>query len=97
MRQVKIFAAAALTARGLLRRALRLGLRAGRPFGPLLAFRPSGPASLTDFGNDTFSELIGTFTLRSPASETGGFEYALDTRFAVYPSFGRARGTRLDL
>ncbi len=36
--------------------------------------------------NDLFTELVGTLRLKSPAGEEGGFEYAIDTRFAGYPS-----------
>ncbi len=43
-----------------------------------------------------FTELVGTFRLRSMAGEEGGFEYAIDTRFAGYPST-EARGTRISV
>jgi hypothetical protein len=36
--------------------------------------------------NSLFSELVGTLMLRSSVGEAGGFYYAIDTRFAGYPS-----------
>jgi hypothetical protein len=36
--------------------------------------------------NSLFTELVGTLMFRAPAGDVGGFEYALDTRFAGYPS-----------
>lgn len=36
--------------------------------------------------NSFFTELVGTLMFRSPVGEDGGFEYAIDTRFAGYPS-----------
>jgi hypothetical protein len=36
--------------------------------------------------NNLFTELVGTLMFRSAVGEGGGFEYAIDTRFAGYPS-----------
>jgi len=58
----------------------------GRYSGRFSFFAQAAQRDLTGIGNDTFSELIGTFTLRSTPSDKGGFEFALDTRFAGYPS-----------
>jgi hypothetical protein len=33
-----------------------------------------------------FTELVGTLMFRAPAGDEGGFEYAIDTRFAGYPT-----------
>jgi hypothetical protein len=57
-----------------------------RYYGRFSFFAQAAQRDLTGAGNDTFSELIGTFTLRSAANDKGGFEYGLDTRFAGYPS-----------
>ncbi len=46
--------------------------------------------------NDLFTELVGTLRLRSEAGEAGGLEYAIDTRFAGYPST-EGRGQRVSL
>jgi len=38
-------------------------------------------------GEDSlFTELVGTLMFRAPAGDEGGFEYAIDTRFAGYPT-----------
>lgn len=62
------------------------GYDPGRASGRFSVFAQAARRSLSGFGNDTLSEIIGTFSLRSAARESGGFEYALDTRFAGYPS-----------
>jgi hypothetical protein len=36
--------------------------------------------------NSLFTELVGTLMFRAPAGEEGGFEFAVDTRFAGYPT-----------
>jgi len=36
--------------------------------------------------NSLFTELVGTLMYRAPAGDDGGFEYAIDSRFAGYPS-----------
>ncbi len=50
-------------------------------------------AQLNKTGADGYSssELVTTFTLRSYAEDRGGFEYALDTRLAGYPSSEEGR------
>ena len=62
-----------------------------RSFGRFSFFAQAAQRSIPGVGSDTLSELIGTFTLRSAAPDTGGFEYGVDTRFAGYPSAERRK------
>jgi hypothetical protein len=57
-----------------------------RASGRFSVFAQAAQRNLNGIDNDTFSELIGTFTLRSAVNDDGGFEYGVDTRFAGYPS-----------
>jgi hypothetical protein len=59
---------------------------ARRASGRFSVFAQAAQRNLNGIDNDTFSELIGTFTLRSAVNDDGGFEYGVDTRFAGYPS-----------
>ena len=69
---------------------------AGRYWGRFSFFAQAARRNLTGAGNDTFSELIGTFTIRSAAGDKGGFEYAVDARLAGYPS-SEERGERASI
>ncbi len=86
MRNGKFLAAVAIAAALLVAAPRASAYEASRYSGRFSFFAQAARRNLTGFGNDTFSELIGTFTLRSAVSDKGGFEYAIDTRFAGYPS-----------
>jgi len=86
MRHRKILAAAALAVMAFSIAPSAAAYQARSYSGRFSFFAQAAQRDLSGAGNDTFSELIGTFTLRSAASDKGGLEYALDTRFAGYPS-----------
>lgn len=55
-------------------------------WGRVSIFAQAAQRSETGGENDLFTELVGTFRLKTDAGEEGGLEYAVDTRFAGYPS-----------
>jgi len=63
-----------------------------RHWGRLSLFAQAAQRSESGEENGLFTELVGTLMFRSPARDGGGFEYAIDSRFAGYPSTeGRRR------
>ncbi len=80
------FAAASLGVTLLLAADAVWAYEAGRYQGRFSFFAQAASRNLSGVGNDAFSEFIGTFTLRSAATDKGGFEFAIDARFAGYPS-----------
>jgi len=66
-------------------------------FGSMGRFSLFGQSARQQNGSGTsdFRELSSTLTLRSGNSETLGFQYALDARFATYPGSGRGNRTSL--
>lgn len=55
-----------------------------KPWARFSFFTQASQKHLLDDQDDFLGELIATFTLRSEASDQGGFEYAIDTRVGGY-------------
>lgn len=67
-----------------------------RHWGRVSLFAQAAQRSQSDGENNLFTELVGTLMFRSPVGEDGGFGYAIDARFAGYPST-EGRGQRLSI
>ena len=65
-------------------------------WGRVSLFAQAARRSQTGGENDLFTELVGTFRLKSEAGKEGGLEYGIDTRFAGYPST-EGRGQRVSI
>ncbi|OGD36653.1 MAG: hypothetical protein A2V45_04685 [Candidatus Aminicenantes bacterium RBG_19FT_COMBO_58_17] len=57
-----------------------------RRWGRVSLFALAAQRSQPGGENNLFTELVGTLMFRSSVGEDGGFEYAIDSRFAGYPS-----------
>jgi len=57
-----------------------------RHWGRVSLFAQAAQRSQSGGENNLFTELVGTLMFRSTVGENGGFEYAIDSRFAGYPS-----------
>jgi hypothetical protein len=57
-----------------------------RHWGRVSLFALAAQRSQAGGENNLFTELVGTLMFRSSVGEDGGFEYAIDSRFAGYPS-----------
>lgn len=57
-----------------------------RHWGRVSLFAQAAQRSQSGGENNLFTELVGTLMFRSPVGDGGGFEYAIDSRFAGYPS-----------
>ena len=55
-------------------------------WGRLSLFAQAAQRGQSDGEDSLFTELVGTLMFRAPAGDEGGFEYAIDTRFAGYPT-----------
>ena len=65
-------------------------------WGRVSLFAQAAQRSQAGGENDLFTEFVGTFRLKALAGEDGGFEYAIDTRLAGFPST-EGRGQRVSL